>query len=746
MTSIRPVNRPRRRLVARGRDRRHRRQLGCLLGLAFCVGVLTAPTPTEAQSPTTPVSYTTLQAEQGQVAFAQQCASCHGPNMNDGAYGPPLKGSDFRQKWGSRSAEALFTYTSTKMPPTQPGTLGDATYERLLAFMLQENGSQPGPREFSADTEALKVMASPSWPRVGGGGLAPELVVPPWPAKPNPLDKIAPVTEAMLTKVPDGEWLLWRRTYDAFGYSPLKKITKANINGLRVAWSWSLPNGPNEATPIVHDGVLFIHSFGDKVQALDAATGDLLWQYSRRLPTGVAASIKRSISIFGTRLYVPTSDAHIVALDVKTGKVVWDQAVADFTQGYRLTGGPLVARGNVMIGTTGRAAGGNYIAALNAETGKEAWRFYAIARPAEPGGNSWNGLPLEKRNGGSVWIPGSYDPVQNLAFFAPGNTYDTGPLRNPITQPGITSDALYLDSTLALDPVTGQLAWYFQHQTNGQWDLDWAFERMVLQLPVNGDLQSVVVTAGKQMIFDIVDTETGKYLSSIDLGLQNLVTSIDPKTGAKMTDPMLLPGDGKTKMVCPHASGGRGWMPTAYDPATKMLYVPIVEACMDLVPVAEGERGGLSSGVRWTVRPRPESDGKYGRLQALNLGTSKTAWVDRQRAPLTTGTLVTAGGLVFVGSLDRMLLAYDAATGEQLWKTRLTDVPSSAPVSYSANGQEYIAVVVGPGGYQSNSFDALVPEIQNPPDHSAAIWVFAVPTTTAGTASARPAAPGANVR
>ncbi|MEQ1911099.1 MAG: PQQ-binding-like beta-propeller repeat protein, partial [Vicinamibacterales bacterium] len=619
------------------------------LGFAVCIAALIPSARMAAQSPTIPASFTAPQADQGQALFVEHCASCHGPNMDDGAYGPPLKGNDFRQKWGSRSAEALFTYTSTKMPPTQPGTLGDTAYERLMAFMFQENGSQSGAREFSADPEALKAMASPNWPRVGGGGLAPELIVPPWPARPNPLDKIQPVTEAMLTKVPDGEWLLWRRTYEAFGYSPLKNITKANVDSLRVAWSWSLPNGPNEATPIVHDGVLFIHSFGDKVQALDAATGDLLWQYSRRLPTGVAASVKRSISIYGTRLYVPTSDAHMVALDVKTGRVVWDQVVADFTQGYRLTGGPLVARGNVMIGTTGRAAGGNYIAALNAETGKEAWRFYAIARPGEHGGSTWNGLPLEKRNGGSVWIPGSYDPVHNLAFFAPGNTYDTGPLRNPITQTGITSDALYLDSTLALDPVTGRLAWYFQHQTNGQWDLDWAFERMVLQLPVNGDLQSVVVTAGKQMIFDIVETETGKYLSSIDLGLQNLVTSIDAKTGAKITDPALLPGDGKTKMVCPHASGGRGWMPTSFDPTTKMLYLPIVEACMDLVPVAEGERGGLSSGVRWTVRPRPESDGKYGRLQALNLGTGKTAWIDRQRSPLTTGTLVTAGGLVFVG-------------------------------------------------------------------------------------------------
>jgi alcohol dehydrogenase (cytochrome c) len=241
-----------------------------------------------------------------------------------------------------------------------------------------------------------------------------------------------------------------------------------------------------------------------------------------------------------------------------------------------------------------------------------------------------------------------------------------------------------------------------------------------------------VVTAGKQMIFDIVETETGKYLSSIDLGLQNLVTSIDPKTGAKTNDPGLLPGDGKTKMVCPHVSGGRGWMPTSYEAATKIVYVPIVEACMDLVPVAEGERGSLSTGVRWTVRPRPDSDGKYGRLQALNLATRKTAWVARQRAPLTTGALATAGGVVFVGSLDRMFVAYDAATGAPIWKTRLNDVPSSAPISFSAKGQEYVAVIVGPGGYQSTSYDVLVPEIQNPPDHGAAIWVFEVPAKAAG--------------
>jgi len=718
-------------MTARPCSNRYRQcALAAVCGLGLLAAARLAPPLSAQQAQPTPLSYTTEQADKGFGLYAEHCASCHGKNLDDGAYAPPLKGVDFRQKWGVRSAEPLFTYTSTKMPPSRPGTLGDPVYAQLLSYILQENGAPAGGRELPGDPDALKALSAPNWPRPGGGGLAPQVTLPPAPPRVNPLDKIRPVTDALLTKVPDGEWLLWRRTYEAFGYSPLKKINKANVNELRVAWTWSLPNGPNESTPVVHDGVLFVQSYGDKVQALDAATGDLLWQYSRRLPAGIAPSIKRGVGIYGMRLYITTSDAHLVALDVKTGKVVFDTVAADTKKGYRITNGPLIARGKVLVGTTGRADGGNYIAGFDAETGKEDWRFYTIARPDEPGGNSWNGLPLDKRNGASVWIPGSYDAVHNLALFGTGNTYDTGPLRNPVNQSGINNDGLYLDSTLALDPVTGRLAWHFQHQANGQWDLDWAFERMVVPLPLKGDTQNVVATAGKQAIFDMLDPETGKYLGSYDLGLQNVVTAIDPKTGAKTVDASLVPGDGKTKMVCPHVSGGRGWMPTSFEPGTRTLILPIVEACMDLVPVPDGERGSLSTGVRWTVRPRPGSDGKYGRLQAINLETKKTLWIDRQRAPVTTGTLVTAGGLVFVGSLDRVLSAHDAATGAALWKTRLNDVPSSAPISFSANGQEYVAVIVGPGGYQSDSYNALVPEIQNPPDHGAAIWVFEVPSKT----------------
>ena len=679
-----------------------------------------------AQSPTR-LSFTEDQAEQGSADYAERCASCHGDNLDDGEVAPPLKGVDFRERWRAESPETLFLLTSDTMPQDQPGALDDATYAALLAYIYQENGSAPGADALPDDPDLLASMSPPRWSRGQGGGLAPGATLPPYPVPSNPLDSLSPVTDAMLENVAPEDWLLWRRTYDAYGFSPLAQIDRDNVDDLRVAWSWSLPPGPNESTPIVHDGVLFIYGYGDEVQALDAATGDLLWQYSHRLPRGTAPSVKRGMSLYGERLYVPTSDAHIVALEARTGRVVWDTPVVEGDEGYRMTGGTLVARGKVMVGTTGRAGGGNYIVALDAETGEVAWRFATIAQPGEPFGNSWNALPVDERNGGSVWIPGSYDPVNNLAFFAPGNTYDTGPLRDLVSQPGVTNDALYLDATLALNPDTGELVWHFQHQANGQWDLDWAFERQIIQLTVNGELKRLVVTTGKQAIFDLLEADTGKYVSSIDLGLQNLVTAIDPVTGAKTTDPTLLPGDGETKMVCPHVSGGRGWMPTSYDASSKVVYVPMVEACMDLVPVPDGERGSLSSGVRWTVRPRPESDGNYGRLEAVNLETGETTWIARQRAPQTTGTLVTAGGLVFAGSLDRRVAAYDANTGDQLWQTRLNEVPSSAPISYAAGGKQYIAMVVGSGGYQSGSYNVMVLEIRNPPDRGAALWVFELP-------------------
>jgi alcohol dehydrogenase (cytochrome c) len=585
-----------------------------------------------------------------------------------------------------------------------------------------------------AGSGAAQAQQGPTLPPVAsgpGGGLSPFATLPPPPAGSGLLAKLTSVTDAMLKNPPAGDWLTWRRTYDDIGFSPLKEIDRANAGSLRVAWSWSLPPGASESTPLVHDGVLFVFGFGDRVQALDAATGDLLWHYARQLPKETQPSYKRNLALYGDKLFVPTSDAHMVALDVKTGRVLWDHAISD-SKNFGITGGPLAAKGKVMQGVGGRAPGGNFIVALDANTGEEAWRFYTIARPGEPGGESWNGLPLDKRNGGSVWTAGSYDPQLNLAYFGVGQTYDTGPQLHPVKQPGITNDGLYTDSTLAINPDTGKLAWYFQHVPNDQWDLDWAFERQLISLPVNGATRKLALTSGKMAIYDALDAETGQYAFSIDLGLQNVVAAIDPKTGAKTIDPKVVPGDGETKLVCPHAGGSKNWNPASYNPGTKMLYVPLVESCMDLIPVKTGERYSLSSGVRWAVRPRLDSDGKYGRLMAIELGSHNVIWTQRQRVPITTGVLATAGGVLFEGSMDRWFRARDDSSGEVLWDIRLNDVPNSAPISYTANGKQYVAIVVGNGGPIPMTWASLIPDVQNPPDRGgAAVWAFEVPSSFA---------------
>jgi alcohol dehydrogenase (cytochrome c) len=667
-------------------------------------------------------TFTTAQQTAGDAIYQESCASCHGKNLDDGEFGPPLKGVEFRSAWFGRSADVVFAKIEA-MPPAAPGSLGAEKHVNLLAYLMSQNQLIAGTRQLPSDIDQLRTMLLPGATGGPSGGLSPNAVLPPGPAVVNPLDTYTRVTDAMLQTPPAGEWPTWRRGYDGQGFSPLRQISKTNVGTLRAAWSWALPNGPNESTPLFHDGVLFVHAYGDKVQAIDAATGDLLWTYSRRLPMGTSPTVKRAIALYGENVYMGTSDTHIVALNAKTGRVVWDQPIADQKQGYGLTGGVTVAKGKIIASTTGRAPGGNYIVALDAQTGKEAWRFGTIPKDGEVGGNTWNNVPHEKRNGGSVWVPGSYDSTTGLLYIGVGQTYDTGPYRDPAA--GANDDLLFTDSTLAIDPDTGKLKWHYQHLSNDQWDYDWAFTRMLIRLTPGGGL--LVGTGGKQAVYDYLDAKQGEYAFSFDLGVQNVITSVDPKTGAKRIDASLTPGNDRTVMTCPHAGGSKNWLPDSYNPDSHVLFVSLVEACMDLLPVAPGGRGSLSTGVRWALRPRPDSDGKYGRVHAIDIQTKKTLWMARQRAPMSTGVLATAGGVVFAGAIDRGFSAYDDATGRELWHTRLNDVPSSAPITYLVNGRQYIALVTGNGGAQAATFPALVPEIKNPPDRGATLWVFELP-------------------
>ena len=693
------------------------------------------------------VGFTETQARRGQTAYMESCAACHGPNLTDGQFAPPVKGIAFKAHWHDQSPEALRSLIAKRMPPASPGSLGSRTYFDIEAYLLRENGDAAGaaePAGSGASAQLAAASESNASERAVGAALidnqdaAYRAVMD---ARKNLLDKLTPVSDGMLRSPAAADWLMWRGTYSTLGYSPLDQINKSTVRNLGVAWTLSLPSSADEAAPLIHDGVLYIEG-GDTVEAIDAVDGSILWQYVRALPdalhNGRDARMK-ALAIYGDKLYAPTADGHIVALDAKTGDLRWDRAVVAPEQGvqpglfdgayFHISGGPLLVQGKVIVGVSLgiNTGGGDFIVGLDAQSGEEKWRFNTIARPGQPGGNSWNGAPVNQRYGSGVWSVGSYDPDLNLVYFGTGNTYDVGTLLAPGSRKSVSNnDALYTDSTVALDADTGRLSWYYQHMNRDVWDLDWAFEQSLITLPIDGKPTKLVVTGGKSAIFDAVNRLDGKYEFSKDLGLQNLVASIDPRNGKKIINPALEPQAGRTDVVCPAATGARSWPTTAIDPATGYLYVPLLDNdCMDYSWV-ERDADKIAAGgmdVQLAARPKPGNDGKFGRIEAIDLKSKHIVWSMRQRAPIASSLLASAGGLVFSGARDRRFRAYDAATGKILWEVGLNASPSSSPATYGVDGVQYVVVVAGGGG----SFDAgsrsLTPEIVDPAAGTT-LWVF----------------------
>lgn len=638
------------------------------------------------------------------------------------------------------------------MPPRGLGSISAQAYADIEAYILQVNGVRASEAGAGAPAQAAAGQAEAPDAVVGATQRAPTrgrgddpIYLAAVAAREARLAKLTPVTHDMLRNPPDGSWLHWRRTYDALGYSPLRRINRGNVAQLRTAWSWSLPDSMNEITPLVHDGVMFIYS-GPVVQALDAVTGDLLWQYLRPLPeelnNGRGGRVK-TLAILGHRLFVPTVDGHLVALDTRTGRVLWDQEVVTDTQraengkpegvALHLNGGPLVVKDKVIIGASlglENSPGGCFIVGLDVETGREVWRFHTIARPGQPGGDTWNDAPVNERFGGGVWTAGSYDPELDLVYFGVGNTYNTATLLEP--RPGARrvtrNDGAYTDSTVALRPDTGELAWYYQHHKRDVWDLDWVFEQTLVTLPVDGKPRRLVVTAGKTAIFDAVDAATGRWVFSRDMGVQNLVLDIDPRTGEKRINPAVEPEAGKPKLLCPAAGGARNWPATSTNPETHVLYVPIIETCTDYTysPRSPEETAKGGGDMRFATRVPPGTDGKFGRLAALDLRTREILWTHRQRMPIAGSALATGGGLVFNGDLDRYFYAYDQSSGQVLWRTRLNAAPESSPITYEVDGRQYVAVVAGGGSAFGALGRGMVPELM-PSAAAVTLHVFELP-------------------
>lgn len=677
-------------------------------------------------------NFTKEQAAAGRQAYREHCVTCHGPKLEGVHLSPALVGERFDMMWRAKPADIL-AFHIRRMPPEPAetsGKLGDETYTNLEAYILMSNGFPAGDTPLPSDLGAQRKVKIPGLP---GVNYDPDTPVTASAEQKQLLANLSPVTNDLLVKDSPDDWLQWGGGYDGTSYSSLDIINKDNIANLTPAWRAPIRSGASMTVPLVHEGVMFVHTFPDTVLAMDASNGQVLWRYQREGLTRSTA--KTGIALHNNKVLVPTSDQHVVALNAKTGEVIWDHTLkADAPSGgrgggYSLRSAPMVVGNTVIQGVTASfVPKGGFLFALNLDTGEELWRFNTIARPGEPGGNTWNDVPLEKRSGGSVWHQYTYDPELNLIYLGVAPTYDTGPLVHSVDKEGISSEALFTNCTVALDGDTGKLVWYYQHMVNDQWDLDWAFERQIVNLKVDGKDRKVVMNMGKMALLDALDAATGEYLFSIDAETQNVVTDVDPETGTKTIDPGKWPDPDRECDVCPNAAGGRSWPPTAYSPQTKFVYVPIMEWCMRL-----GKSGMqlLTSGVGITTIEHPDADdGMLARLQAMDVENHKLAWEHNQVAPISTGLLSTGGGLLFAGDIEPSLKAFDDATGKLLWQAKLDDLPSSSLITYRIGEKQYVAVVVGISnihiGSLTGPYRAIAPNAPASPKAGAAIWVFAI--------------------
>lgn len=550
--------------------------------------------------------------------------------------------------------------------------------------------------------------------------------------RPAQVENFRPVTEEMLRNPAPEEWLNWRRTDNSWGYSTLTGIQGENVKNLQLAWSWGMTDGAQEATPLVSNGIMYLPNPRDVIQALNAATGDLIWEYrpvraaGAAAPQGEGGGAQRNIALFGTNVYAATSDAHMIALDARTGKVTWDVTVADKTLGYQYTAGPIVVKGKVIAGITGCSRYKEdvcFITAHDAATGRELWRTSSIARPGEPGGDTWGDLPLHLRAGGDMWIAGSYDPETNLIYWG---TAQAKPWARAAR--GTDEAALYTSSTLALNPETGEMKWFYQHIPGETQDMDEVFERILIDV---GGRKSMF-TMGKLGLLWQLDRTTGAFISARDIGYQNIL-DVDPRDGKVTYRPDRIPRLNVPMDMCPSTSGFKSWRSMAYSPQTSAVYIPLNLNCEHAIfgpPAAEKVIGrSAQSPVRRTNLVHPESNGYLGEFRGMDVRSGKATWTQRLASPMNTAALATAGGLVFGGDWDRYFYAFSATTGKILWQTRLPTSAQGYPITYAVNGRQFVAVPAGGGGasWSTQIAPDLRPDIRRPQGGNA-LFVFALPT------------------
>jgi PQQ-dependent dehydrogenase (methanol/ethanol family) len=630
-------------------------------------------------------SYTNAQAARGATVYTQYCTVCHGATLQ-GEAGTPLTGPTFWHAYGAGTAAQLYDFLSRQMPLDAPGSLNPQQYLDVTAFILERNGLPPGEEPLSTASLSQVRLSQMRSAAAGSSSNTDEIV------------RVAPPTRNVYAQLPAGtnvnitdsmmvnagsdenDWLLHGRTYDNQRYSPLRQITDENVSSLTpVALVQTGMTASFEATPIVVNGVMYLttpvvdHKM--KILAVNAATGERLWDVTYNLGAFqiCCGPVNRGVAVGYGNVYVVTLDDHLLALDAADGHTIWDQSIVGAQDGYSETLAPQIFDGMVIVGSAGGEwALRGFVAAYDAVNGQQRWRWMSTD-PKTYAGNSW------QNGGGMVWTTPAIDPKLGLLIFSTGNP-------NPDLDGTIRQgDNLYTDSIVALDVHSGELKWYYQEVKHDVWDYDAVSNVVLFDVHRNGKVIPAAAEAGKVGWVFIVDRRTGK-----------LIRKSDPYV--MMSKNMFSAPTAEGVDMLPGANGGAEWSPPAYSPQTHYLYIMAMDQLMHFTTKpAESAPGLIRLGSAFTnVAPGAIQDGPF---VALDVETGKIAWQYKTPQPLIGGVLATAGNLVFMGEGNGWFDAFNASSGERLWRYNLGAGVNAPPITYQVNGEQYVAVAAG-GNFQ----------------------------------------------
>ena len=542
-----------------------------------------------------------------------------------------------------------------------------------------------------------------------------------------------PVTDEMLWKPSPSDWLSWRRTLDSHGYSPLDQVNRSNVGRLKMMWTVPMGAGNQESTPLAYNGVLYVPNSGDYIMALDVKSGNVLWEARR--PAGRGTN--RNMAIWGTTLIDGGAGNVMYAIDAQTGKPVWETPIMDPKLPASMSSGPIIANGKVISGRQCQPQAthdGCVILAHDAKTGKELWRTRTIPRPGEPGNDSWGDVPLEQRWHVGTWMVPSYDVQTNQVIVGTSVTIPAP----KFLLGGNDKEHLYHNSTLAIDADTGKINWHYQHVID-HWDLDHPFERIITETAVSPDPREVpwinprikpgekrrVITGipGKTGVVYTLDINTGEFLWARPTVFQNVISRIDGATGKATVNPdAVFTAKDQERLICPGSAGGKNWPAGAYNPETNVMFFPLQNLCMNARVTAGSRDPSLVYGLSMPGVLAPGAQ-NVGGVWAISVETGRTLWKQEFRAGVLP-IVSTGGGLVFSGDANGRFRALDDRSGKVLWEINLGAPVSGFPIAFAVDGKQYMAVATG-NSLVSGSTNRLTPELR--PSGAANVFVFALP-------------------